>query len=376
MNMKEFILQTIDQFVRSPSLGLDISERNAKYFSFTSVKPLSIDMFGEIEIPEGIIEQGEIKKEQELIRIFALWHTKQPRHIRSAYITASVPEEKSFVRVIQLPKIKKREIALAIRWELEANVPIPPDQLIYDYEIIEPIDDHLSHVDVSITAFPKSIIESYVRVLTQAGFKLSALELESQAIIRSCVPELHTRKTYIVVDMGRNRTSFIIFSGDAIRFTTTIPLGGKTLEENIAKELGVSIDEAMEIKKESGLDRRVQDGKVFSSLIPALSVFVDELRRSIFFYQDHATHTHGAESIVSSVILSGGDANLLGIDTYLASALKIPVIVADPFMRTRSVLAEPIPAMSPHIALSFTTAIGLALRQILTQTRSFAQQNK
>ena len=108
MNMKEFILQTIDPFVRSPSLGLDISERNAKYFSFTSVKPLSIDVFGEIEIPEGIIEQGEIKKEQELIRIFALWHTKQPRHIRSAYITASVPEEKSLVRVIQHPKIKKR----------------------------------------------------------------------------------------------------------------------------------------------------------------------------------------------------------------------------------------------------------------------------
>ncbi|MBI2056461.1 MAG: type IV pilus assembly protein PilM [Candidatus Sungbacteria bacterium] len=360
--MKDLILRTIDPFLRRVNIGLDISEHSAKYLAFTRKKPFAVDISGEIEIPEGIIEQAEIKKEEELAAIFRAWRLVLPRHLQSAEITVSLPEEKSFVRVIQLPQIEKDKVAQAVRWELEANVPIPQDQLIYDYEVIEPLENHINHVDVAITAFPKSIIEPYVRVLKIAGFTVAALELESQAIIRACIPELRTRHACIVIDMGRNRTSFIIFSGGAIRFTTTIPLGGKTLEENIMKALGVKQEEALEIKKTVGLDKKALEGKVFAALVPAMSAFADELHRAVFFYQDHATHTHGAEPFISSLFLSGGDANLLGLATYLGSSLQIPVNTVNPFATAHRFMATTTPPLPPQLALAFTTAIGLALR--------------
>lgn len=361
--MKERILRIIDPFIQPPSLGLDISEYSAKYLAFTRKKPFAVGVYGEIEIPEGIVEQAEIKKEKELIEIFRTWRKTLPRRLQGAAIIASLPEEKSFVRVIQLPNIEHDKIAQAIRWEIEGNVPIPQDQLIYDYEIIKPIEDHLNHVDVVITAFPKNIIESYVRVLKGSGFIIGVLELESQAIVRACIPELRIRKAHIVIDMGRNRTSFIIFSGGAIRFTTTIPLGGKTLEENIAKMLGVNPEEALKLKKEIGLDKDALKGKLFSAFIPALSALADELRRAIFFYQDHAAHTHGAEQVISSLLLSGGDANLRGLATYLAYTLKLPVETATPPAPMWVNLASPALPFPPNTALAFTTALGLALRK-------------
>lgn len=362
--MKDYFLQLTDRFVRIPSMGLDISERNTKYLLFTQRPPFEIDAFGEIQIPEGMIEQGEIRDENGLSGVFQSWLKKSSRRVRSSYATISMPEEKSFVRVLQLPKMKQGDLVNAIRWELEANVPIPPSELVYDYEIIEPIEDHINHIDIVITAFPRSIIESYVRVLKKAGIKIYALELESQAIIRSLIKELSNRKSYIVVDMGRNRTSFIIFSGGAIRFTTTIPLGGTTIEENIMKALHISDSEALELKKTVGLAKNMREGKIFSALIPAMAAFADELHRAIFYFQDHSTHTHGAEQTISTVLLSGGEASLKGLDTYLASSLKIPVLVGDPFASIREHLSHPVPPLLPNMALAYTTAIGLALRNL------------
>ena len=358
------IFHTAERLFHLPLIGFDISERSIKYFKLKGGGILSIDVFGEIEIPEGVIENGEIKKEHDLAKLIKEWSKFQPWRVRAAYPVVSLPEEKSFLRVIQLPKIKIEEVEGAIRWELEANIPLPPDELIYDYEIIDPIEDHLDHVDVVVTAFPKTIIESYVRVFKEAGIQPYAFELESQAIIRSAIKELHSYDTKIIIDMGLNRTSFIIFSGGAIRFTETIPLGGRIFEENIAKTLKVTPEYALAIKKEKGLDKKAYDGELFASLVPAMGVYADELKRAISYYSDHAMHIHGAKAAIQQILLTGGDANLLGLDTYLAGKLKIPVERADPFISLHDRMTHTILPIPKNAALAFSTAIGLALRAI------------
>src|SRR3989344_7102977 len=111
------------------------------------------------------------------------------------------------LRLIQLPKIKREEVSGAVRWEIEANVPLAPEELAYDYEIVEPPENTLDHIDVVITAFPKTVVESYLRVLKEAGLRVSALELESQALVRSTIAESQQKETVVLADIGRGRTS-------------------------------------------------------------------------------------------------------------------------------------------------------------------------
>lgn len=365
ISIKEKIIRLTDSFFRFDPVGLDISDRSMKYLKFIQAKKgMVFDVFGEIAIPEGVIEDGEIKKEPELIQVFHDWLSGEGRHVRGSFVNVSLPEEKSFVRLIQLPKIKQEAVGNAIRWEIEANVPIPLEDLIFDYEVIEPVENHIDHIDVVITAFPKVIVESYVRVFKAVGLEPLALELESQAIARSVLSNLRDPAARVIVDMGRNRTSFILVGGGAITYTATIELGGRILEQNLMKELSISQERATAIKKNIGLNKREQKGQVFQVLLFTLSVLADELRRVIEYHRAHADHAHGVSKEVAELLLAGGESNLYGLDTYLSSSLKVPVRMADPFASIRNELKVSIPPISKSESLAFATAIGLAVRRL------------
>lgn len=348
-----------------PALGLDISDRAAKFMMLARNKSDGFDIvqFGEVEIPEGIVTGGEIKKPEALEAILGNLRDIGGRPVRAQFAVASLPEEKSFVRVIQLPKVKLQEIDSVIKWELEGNIPLALPDLYFDYEMLEPLADHLDHHDVLVTAFPKSLVDSYVAVLKRGGFTLSALELESQAISRASIEDPRRKEAAIIVDIGATHTGFVIFGGGSMIFTVSIAVGGKDFDEAIMKAQSVSREQARELKRVVGLDRRKEGGAVFEALVPTLSVITDEIKKQLWFYRDHAEHRHGADPEIRRIILSGGDANLIGIEKHLSLALKKEVALARPFAKLLG--ANQIAALPPlrkNDILRYTTTIGLALR--------------
>lgn len=364
-SLREKILSFTRPFIFLPVIGFDISDRTIKYAAFRARGAPQIELFGEIPIREGVISGGEIKDENALVAACTSWLRREQRKLPSQYVAASLPEEKAFLRIIQLPKVKKDAVGDAVRWEIEANIPLPKEQLLYGYEIIEPIEDSLDHFDVMVTAFPKTIVESYARALVRSGLMPTALELESQAIVRSVIAKIREKKAVIIADIGYTRTSLIVFAGGAIIFTSTFTLGGRDLENNIMKELGVDEKKAHEIKIAYGLNKKEFEGELFASLSPAISALADEIKRAAGYYKEHAKHRHGAAEEVSEVLLLGGDANLLGLTTYLSSTLKIPARIADVFTRFAENKIHFIPVLPKNQSLGYATAIGLALRGIM-----------
>jgi Tfp pilus assembly PilM family ATPase len=157
----------------------------------------------------------------------------------------------------------------------------------------------------------------------------------------------------------------VLVGGGAILFTTTIGVGGQAMELAIAQGLGVDAAEAARIKKETGLSRADYEGRLASVLMPLLAPVAAELVRTVAYYRDHGRQIAsggGGGDMVENIVLSGGDAGLYGLDTYLASETQIPVVRADPFAAIRECMDGTVPLMPYHQALAFTAAIGLALR--------------
>lgn len=374
MQMKERVLSWVERRIRTPIAGLDISDRSIKYAQFVESleaprgadfkkRPIAL-RWGEEEIAEGAMTEGAVLHEEAVVDALRRLAERAGRAFRSSGMAVSLPEEKSFLRIFQLPNVAAAEMAGAIRWGIEGQIPLAAEDTAYGYEAIEPLDGHPDHRDAVVTAFPKTIIASYVRAIKNAGLAPVALELESQAIVRAVAPDLRSREAHILIDMGRTRTSFILFVGGAIVLTTTVPVGGQKFEDDIAHALGVDAKEAARLKKEIGLARHAEEGNVTKALMPSLTIFAEELRRAIAYYQDHGTHVHGGSPAVQKILLSGGDANLFGLDTYLASALRMPVVRADPFAAVRDTMAGAVPPIPRKQALAFTAAIGLALRGV------------
>lgn len=354
LNVLKSWVNIANKFTAIRPLGIDVSDLSVKYLKFS--KSGDIETYGEFSIPQGVIESGEVKKQAELEKIFSSWLSGEGRKFRGSFVAVSLPEEKSFLRLIQLPKIQRAEIANAVRWEIEGNIPLPLEDLVYDYEALEPMGPY-DHLDVLIVAFPKSLLNPYLEVLKKVGLHPYILELESQAIVRALLPEIVQGEARIIVDIGRTRSSLIILAGSTILYTTTINLGGKILEDNLSRVLGVSSEEALQIKKDFGIDRKTRGGRLVDALLPALSALADEIKKATAFYQTHTEHAHKVTGFVKEVILVGGDANLLGLETYLSASLKVPTRAAD----TR--LMIPTIDIPKNRSLGFATAVGLALRQ-------------
>lgn len=366
-----------------PAFGLDISDLTVKFCRLIEGKgSLLLDAFGEIDIPEGIVVSGEIKKPSDLARILGEnLRTFEGKKIRDRYCIVSLPEEKSFVRVISFPNIKTVDIAKAIRWEVEAVVPLPVDQIIFDYEpvlwsavkkdgvAVGNASDEIQPSgisgtrDVLLTAFPKDVIASYHEVLRSAGFYPLALELESQAISRALVNDAAGQSPTIIVDIGTTRTSFIIFAGGSLVFTKSVIVGGHDFEVSISEKLGVTLEEARQVKIEAGLNKNYHDGKVFEALAPHLNVITNELDQQITFYQNHPAKHHETFGGIDHVVLCGGDANLIGLEKYIAITIKKKTALGDPFINFHFPEGT-IPAIPKAKSLKYTTAIGLALRAI------------
>ncbi len=362
MALQEKIVRWVRRFTDVPVAGMDISDRSIKCVKFGRGRSDFFEAFGETELPEGVIVGGEIRREEEAARILSDL-ARREQCLRGSAVVASLPEEKSFLRSLRLKNVKPEDIAGAVRWEIENQIPLPAENLIYDFETAPSRVGADEYRDVVLTAFPKELVNSYVRMFKNAGLRLAALELESQAIVRATVSEDAAQGVRVIVDMGRNRTSFAIVAAGRIAFTATVAVGGQMLEERIAQSLGVDQSEALRIKNEVGLAKSFSEGKIFSALIPAVSAFADELQRTIQAYQSHLEHAEGAGAGIAEILLSGGDANLLGLDTYLAGVTRIPCRRADSFAALRPRMGGGIPPIPYRESLAYAAAIGLALRQ-------------
>ncbi len=364
--------------IKREVFGLDISNLSLKIAQIKKKEgKLKLVSFGETKVEPGIIKNGEIIDDNKLARTIetAIRQVKGEK-INTKYVIASLPEEKAFLQVIQMPKVPKEDLGSAVIYEAENYIPTALEQVYLDFQIVPPIKNHLDHYDVLIAALPKEIVNPYASSLKLAGLEPVVLEIESLAIVRALVKDELTTLPILLIDFGATRTSFIIFSGHSLRFTSSISVSSNTLTEIIMKALDVSQKKAEDLKIKHGLTGKTkantrkiatkkEEGEIFEALIPALVDLTQQIKKHLEYYQTHAGHEHLASENknVSKIILCGGGSNLKGLPELLSMELKLPVEIGNPWI---NILKEENEAteLTKEQSLAYTTALGLALKAI------------
>ena len=389
--------------LKPEAFGLDISDLSLKIVKLKKRGNFfTLSSYGKEEIEPGIIKRGEIKDEKKLAEIIRESIKKvRGEKLKTNYVVASLPEEKAFLQVIQMPRLPEEDLKSAVIYEAENYIPTPLEEVYLDYQIVPPIYDHLDHLDILIAALPKKTVDPYLSALKLAGFVPKVLEIESMAIARALIKGGATTQPILLIDLGATRTSFIIFSGQSLRFTTSIPVSSTSFTEIISKNLGVTLAEAERLKIKYGLEEKIkinigdektnikkERGKIFEALIPALIDLVQQIKRYLDYYQTHASHEHLPPTTfqknnsnkhkpqkvvgglppdgkgISKIYLCGGGANLKGLCELLSLELKIPVEMGNPWVNILIKEKKEVPELSYEESLKYTTALGLALRGI------------
>lgn len=344
--------------------GLDISDESLKIIKLKKRgKSFNLSSFNCMDIKPGIIEKGIIQNEDVLAKIIQVaCKNVKGEKLNTKYVIVSLPEEKSFLQVIQMPKMEESELKSAIIFEAENYIPLPINEVYLDFQIIPPIKENANHLDVLIVAMPKKIVNSYVYCLKKAGLIPLIFEIESQAIARALVKNEISLSPIVLIDFGKTTTDFIVFSGHSIYFTYSIPVSSGQLTMAISKYLEISLEKAEKIKIKYDLNniRTDLEKKILQAINPVLEDLVAQIKKYLNFYQDHASHEHiSPGEKIKKILLCGGGTNLKGLPELLFKKLEIPVEIGDFWINFPSKQKK---NNIQGDLLPFITALGLALR--------------
>jgi type IV pilus assembly protein PilM len=363
--MLEFLNLTPEVF------GLDINDPSLKIVKLKKkhgfLQPVS---FIEKEIPNGTVDEGIIQDKKTFVKnLKEAMASVKGEKLKTRYVVASLPEEKSFSQVIKMPKMNSSELKTAVPFEAENYIPLPADQMYLDFEEITPATNQSDRLDILIVAVEKTIVDSYVSCLKEAGLIPIALEVETQAIARVLVKNKTSSGPVALVDFGGDSTDLIVFSGGSVRFTSSIPISSRQITSAISENLGITLKEAEHMKVKYGLDSESSNHRtkaVLKAVKPLFFELVAEIQKYLDFYSGHDLNENPAKKNskkngIEKIILSGGGSNLRGIEEFLKEKLNIDVETGNPWINFPGINKKSLPELQNN-SLSFVTAIGLAMR--------------
>lgn len=339
-----------------PTAGVDISSGSIKCMQFSvDGGRLAVGSYAQMPLSEGVVVDGDIEKEDAVIDVL---RTLRHKH-RVRYAVASLSERKAYLYQIVVPNDQK-DLRGAVEFDLEAHVPLPPHETLFDYEVVRRTP---TGTIVAVTAFAKRLIDTYERVFAASGVTLRGLEVESHALVRAALSEKDASRVLMIVDMGKRSTRIAVSDHGAVSYTATVDFGGDMLTQALQKRFNLEVGPAEEMKNARGFLFGEGNTDVVEAVASSISVLRDELVRHLSYWNNPSPDDVPREPVERLVVV-GGNANMLGLPEYLSGALYLPVVVADVWQNVFS-LDEYIPSMPMNESLEYAPAIGLAKKYAL-----------
>jgi type IV pilus assembly protein PilM len=366
---------------KTPVIGVDLGSGFIKMAQFKEEQnQLKLVNFGVLSVPEGAIVEGRIEKTRELAEI--LKELISFHSFIGNRIVANVSGQLVVVKEIIIDALPENELDEAIKWEIEKFLPFPLDKAVFDYQILNEVLEggKVKKLNILVAAAPLEVVELTAELFKLANLEPVALEVEPFSVLRLLRfdPDFSFENEILfpIINIGYNYTSINMVDKGMVRFSRTIPTGGRKITDSIASTLGKSFEEAEEIKvKELDLTKESPLTKATITLFEGLAL---ELKRSINFYFNKF---NDGKTIETAILLEGGSANIKGIERFIESTVGFPtevnrlfnnIATFDPNLFTKEYLYE----MAPM----FSVATGLALRghalKVTTRKKISQEQTK
>lgn len=342
------------RFLEMPAPGLALEDRSLRLVEFSRTKEgLKLKRFAHANVATGIIENGEIMDAAGLTAILTAFRKKYDLfHTRCI-----IPEEKGYLFQAQIPKVSSPvEIATAVEFIIEENVPLSVSESVFDFALIEsPKEENFLEVAVSVVA--AEAVRSYLSAFREAGLSPIHFEVESQAVAKAVVPrdDTHLR---LLIHIFRNKIGLYLVHKSVVSFSSTIALSPDAFTEEAADEEH-SHDKN---RNHHGKEKKRNAIKKVSVRLP-----IEEIRtgteKILSFWNSQADKQGKEHQAIEFVTVSGHGAHDGSIPQQL-EFLNAGVSVANVWINAFS-FDRRIPEIPREESLEYATAIGAALPHIL-----------
>jgi type IV pilus assembly protein PilM len=256
-----------------------------------------------------------------------------------------------------------RQLGNAVRFRAHEALAIPMNEAVLDYHVTGETVTESGGISrrVLLAAAYREPIDHYIEAFRSARLELVGIDVEAFALLRAVAP---TRvadpdaapSAVVAVALGYDRSTLAISDGTVCDFMRVLEWGGGKLDAAISRTLGLTLEEAIEVKNQLSLeaDSDPRIARARGAVLAELETLARELIASLQFYQSEAGSLPIAE-----ILVTGGTSQLRGLTEELERLIRARVRAADPLAGVR---AEPGTAGRDDLA-SLAVAIGLGVEQ-------------
>lgn len=240
--------------------------------------------------------------------------------ISTRNVVVGLPSNKTFVTIVDLPKMSASELKGTIKYQADQYIPMSSDEAKVDSAIIGDSPTDVTKIEVLLASVTNKFSEQRMEMLESIGFNVVALEPDSLALARALTPS-NSKNAQMIIDMGEYVTDIIITLNGVPRLVRTIPSGGQSLLRAAMQNLNIDENQARQFVYKFGLDQTKLEGQIYRALLSSVEVIAGEVQRSIKFFTTRYQNT-----ALSGIVTSGVVALLPGFHQYLSTnAGNIPV---------------------------------------------------
>ena len=277
----------------------------------------------------------------------------------------SVSGQAAFMRFVKLPPVREEEarILQIIEYEAQQNVPFPMNEVIWDHQLFTTGEDD-GDLEVMFVVIKNEIVETVARAITDAGLEPEIVDFAPAALYNVArANHVGENECSMVLNIGGRCTTLLFVDGGRF-FARTIPIAGFSITQQIAKEFGISNEEAEALKRAHGF---VALGGAYeepeSEVAATISKIVrnvmtrlhGEINRSISVYR---AQQKGRKP--SHLYLAGGSSTMMFTEHFFSEKLRMEVSYLNPF-KIVTIEDNMVAPLQEHAHL-FAEVVGVGLR--------------
>lgn len=341
-----------------PLIGIDISSSAVKVLELSrSGNQIRVERYAAEPLPQNAVVEHAITEVEQVAEAVERAIKRSGSKCKNAAVAVAATHV--ITKAIKMPaNLSEQELQTQIEMEADHYIPYPLDEVNLDYQVQGVSEENPEENNVLIAACRKEIVDDYIAVIEGPGLSPKVIDIETYAmenayeLIAEHMPGGGMEKTVAILDVGATTTNINVVHNNRSVYTRDHAFGGRQLTEEIQRRYGLSYEEAGLAKKQGGLPDNYQT----DVLRPFMEAMCQEIMRALqFFYSSSPFNS------VDQILLSGGCAQIPGVDELVAARIGVPAMVANPF--TSMALSSRIkPQMLSNDAPSLMIACGLAIR--------------
>lgn len=276
-----------------------------------------LENYAVVPVPAGRMEEGAIK-EPALVGDL-LKATLLEMGCTQNVVGTAVGGPNILMRYINLPKVASDEMRAAMKFEAPQHLPIPEDQLVYDFTPVPEAAGVPEHqMAVFLSGTHKKLVESFLTTMNRAGVRPTAMELDCLAALRALqwigLVSHTSQLPLVLVDFGEQDTRISIIRYGVPMLSRTIPTGLYHLRTAIADTMHISAAEAEMALRVKGVKN---DPDLSPAVDPWINGLLESVGRSVEYF---LIQNRGAT--LERVFLVGGGAMLPSMPETLGSYIQ------------------------------------------------------